>query len=134
MLVHTAKCFFVVLPILCFHIKGKWPRGLRRDTTSPAQTLGLRVRFPLEAWMSVCLYSVFVLSCVGSGLATGRAPVGVLPTVCKIRNRPEGIIRKVVGEEGSMQKSFPYYCAYYILFLCWCPVLKPFKIYQYPWT
>jgi hypothetical protein len=30
----------------------------------------------------VCLYSVFVLSCGGSGLATGWSPVkGVLPTV-----------------------------------------------------
>jgi hypothetical protein len=37
--------------------------------------------------MDVCVYSVFVLSCVGSGLATGWSIVqGVLPTVymCKI--------------------------------------------------
>jgi hypothetical protein len=37
--------------------------------------------------MDVCVYSVFVLSCVGSGLATGLSLVqGVLPTVykCKI--------------------------------------------------
>jgi hypothetical protein len=35
--------------------------------------------------MNVCVYSVFVLPCVGSGLATGWSPVqGVLPTVCKI--------------------------------------------------
>jgi hypothetical protein len=34
----------------------------------------------------VCVYSVFVLSCVGSGLATGWSPVqGVLPTVYKIK-------------------------------------------------
>jgi hypothetical protein len=34
--------------------------------------------------MFVCVYSVFVLSCVGSGLATGRSLVqGVLPTVYK---------------------------------------------------
>jgi hypothetical protein len=37
--------------------------------------------------MSVCIYSVFSLSCVGSGLATGTFPVqGVLPTVNKIYN------------------------------------------------
>jgi hypothetical protein len=37
--------------------------------------------------MDVCVYSVLVLSCVGSGLATGRSLVqGVLSTVykCKI--------------------------------------------------
>jgi hypothetical protein len=35
--------------------------------------------------MSVRLYFVFVLSCVGSGLATSWSPIqGVLPTVYKI--------------------------------------------------
>jgi hypothetical protein len=34
------------------------------------QTLQWWVRIPLEAWMSVCDYSVFVF-CVGSGHATG---------------------------------------------------------------
>jgi hypothetical protein len=36
--------------------------------------------------MDVCVYSVFMLSCVGSGPATGWSPVqGVLPIVCKIK-------------------------------------------------
>jgi hypothetical protein len=36
--------------------------------------------------MSVCVYSVFVLSCVGSSLATGCCPVkGVLPNLNKIK-------------------------------------------------
>jgi hypothetical protein len=49
--------------------------------------LGSWVWIPLEAWMSVCFYSVLVLSCVGSGLVTGWSPVqGVLPIVCKIHN------------------------------------------------
>jgi hypothetical protein len=40
----------------------------------------------LEAWMFVCVYSVFVLSCVSSGLATGLSLVqGVLPIVCKCK-------------------------------------------------
>jgi hypothetical protein len=55
--------------------------------SSPVRTLGSWVRIPLEAWMFVWVYSVFVLSCVGSGLATGWSLVqGVLPTVykCKI--------------------------------------------------
>jgi hypothetical protein len=58
--------------------------------------------------MFVCVYSVFVLSSVGSGLATGGSLVqGVLPTVykCKItephkeeakaRNGPERHIRRI---------------------------------------
>jgi hypothetical protein len=43
-------------------------RGLRHELSSLAQTLGSWVRNPLEACMSVCVYSVFVL---GTGLATG---------------------------------------------------------------
>jgi hypothetical protein len=50
--------------------------------TSPARTLGSWVQIQLMAWMSVCIYSVLVLSCVCSGLATGWWPIrGVLPTV-----------------------------------------------------
>jgi hypothetical protein len=44
-----------------------WPRGLRHELSSLARTLGSWVRISLEAWMSVCVYSVFVF---GSGLAT----------------------------------------------------------------
>jgi hypothetical protein len=45
---------------------------------------------PIKAWMSVCVYSVFVLSCVGSGLPTGWSPVhGILPTVLGLRNWSE---------------------------------------------
>jgi hypothetical protein len=39
----------------------QWPRGLRHEPSSPAPTLGLWVRIPLKARMSVCVYSVFVL-------------------------------------------------------------------------
>jgi hypothetical protein len=69
--------------------------------SSPAHTYGSWRLIPLEAWMFVCVSSVFVLSCVGSGLATGWSPVqGVLPTVYNIHsfqinsdgNRPEGLI------------------------------------------
>jgi hypothetical protein len=70
-----------------FGSRSQWPRGLRHEMSSPAWTLGSWVQILLEAWMFVCLYSVFVLSCVGSGLATGWSLVqGVLPTVynCKI--------------------------------------------------
>jgi hypothetical protein len=51
----------------------------RQEMSLPARTLRSWVRIPLKAWMSVCVYSVFVL---GSGLATGWSPIqGVLPTV-----------------------------------------------------
>jgi hypothetical protein len=39
--------------------------------SSLARTLGLYVRISLKAWMSLCVYSVFVLSFVGSDLAKG---------------------------------------------------------------
>jgi hypothetical protein len=70
------------------HGWSQWPSGLKHEMSSPAWTLGSWVRIPLEAWMFVWVYSVFVLSCVGRGLATGWSPVqGVLPIVykCKIR-------------------------------------------------
>jgi hypothetical protein len=57
------------------------------EMSLPTWTLGSCVRILLEAWMFVCVYSVFVLSCVSSGLATGWSLVqGVLPIVynCKI--------------------------------------------------
>jgi hypothetical protein len=42
----------------------QWPRGLRHELSSLAQTLGTWDRISLEACMSVCVYSIFVLSCV----------------------------------------------------------------------
>jgi hypothetical protein len=63
-----------------------WPRGLRHKPSPPARTLGLWVRITLEAWMSVCVYSVCVVLCVGSGLAMGWSLVqGALPTVYRIK-------------------------------------------------
>jgi hypothetical protein len=44
--------------------QSQWPRGLRHEKSSPAGTLGSLVRIPLEALMSVCICSVFVLFCV----------------------------------------------------------------------
>jgi hypothetical protein len=42
--------------------QSQWQCDLRHELPSTAQTLGSWVRIPLEAWMSVCVYSVFVLS------------------------------------------------------------------------
>jgi hypothetical protein len=67
--------------------RSQWERGLRAEMSSPAQTLGSWVRIPLEAWLSARVSSVFVLSCVGSGLATGLITVQeFLPTVYKIHS------------------------------------------------
>jgi hypothetical protein len=50
-----------------FRRRPQWPRGLRHELSSTAQTLGSCVRIPLGACMSVCIYAV----CAGSGLAMG---------------------------------------------------------------
>jgi hypothetical protein len=60
-LVKTVKTYCVL--VIC---KGRsqWPRSLRHELSSPARTLGSWLRIQLKAWTSVCIYSVFVLSCV----------------------------------------------------------------------
>jgi hypothetical protein len=50
-----------IVPRLGHDRRSQWPRGLRHEMSSPARTLGLWVRIPLKACMSVCVYSVFVL-------------------------------------------------------------------------
>jgi hypothetical protein len=65
----------------------QWPCGLRHRMSLPAQTLGFWVWILLRAWTFVSDYSVFMLSCAGSGLVMGWSLIqGVLPTVCKIHN------------------------------------------------
>jgi hypothetical protein len=75
---HSSQLFFTESVVLWWHFiqilsikpplilenecRSQWPRGLRHELTSPAQTLGSWVRIPLQAWMSVCVY-VLVLSC-----------------------------------------------------------------------
>jgi hypothetical protein len=53
---------FISLPLLA--CRSRSSRGLRHELSSLARTLGSWVRIPLKAWMSVCVYSVFVLSFV----------------------------------------------------------------------
>jgi hypothetical protein len=50
--------------VLYLSSRSQWPRSPRHELSSLTQTLGSCFRIPLEAWMSVCFYSVFVLSCV----------------------------------------------------------------------
>jgi hypothetical protein len=51
--------------------RSQWPRGLRHELSSSARTLGSWVRVVPEAWIFVYVYSVFVLTCIGSDSATG---------------------------------------------------------------
>jgi hypothetical protein len=70
--------------------RSQWMRGLRHELSLLSRTLGSWVRITLKAWMSVCVYSMFVLSCIRSGLTTGWSPVkGILPTVLGWRNWSE---------------------------------------------
>jgi hypothetical protein len=69
--------------LLIFFSRSQWKLGLRHELSSPSQTLGSWVLVPLEAWLFVSFYCVFVLSCVSIDHATGWSPTqGVLPTVC----------------------------------------------------
>jgi hypothetical protein len=51
--------------------RSQWPRYLRHEMFTPSQTVGSWVRIPVDAWMSFRVSSMFVLSCICSGLATG---------------------------------------------------------------
>jgi hypothetical protein len=62
--------------------RAQWPRGLRHEMSSPAQTFRSWVRISVEAWVSVRVSSLFVLSCVGSGRATGLITRPKSPTNC----------------------------------------------------
>jgi hypothetical protein len=68
-----------VIPMLrCADHSG---RAVWRELPSFARTLESWIRIQLEAWMSVCVYCVFVL---GSDLAMGWSVVqGVLPNVLR---------------------------------------------------
>jgi hypothetical protein len=64
---------------------------LKAWTVFARSTLGSWLRIPLKAWMSLCVYSVCVVLCVGSGLATGWSPVQeVLPTIYRRGNWKSG--------------------------------------------
>jgi hypothetical protein len=68
--------------------RSQWLRGLRYELSSLARTLVSRVRFPLNAWLSACVYSV-----------TGWSPVqGVLPTV----------LCSKVGTTGKRKKELKF--------------------------
>jgi hypothetical protein len=67
---HAVPCVIdLIISNIFFHIKqctsrSQRPHDLRHEPSSPARTVGSWIRIPLNAWMSLCVYSVFVLSCV----------------------------------------------------------------------
>jgi hypothetical protein len=84
---HLCRDFYGFIPIIKRKCRSQWPPSLRNEQSSAAQTLGSWVRTPLEALIFVFVYSVFVLSCVGSDLAASWSSVqGVLQTVWRSRN------------------------------------------------
>jgi hypothetical protein len=66
----------------------------------PSRNTGIVGSYPTGGMdVCMCVYSLFVLSCLGSDLATGWSLVqGVLPTVCKI------CIPQINSEMGTGQK------------------------------
>jgi hypothetical protein len=65
-------------------------RAVRHELFSFARTLRSLVRIPLRAWIFVCVYSVFVLSCVGSAALRRAVPHSRSSTDClRIRNGSE---------------------------------------------
>jgi hypothetical protein len=51
-----------ILALTCSSCRSQWPRGLRHEPSSLAQTLGSWVRIPLKARMSVCAF-ILCLCC-----------------------------------------------------------------------
>jgi hypothetical protein len=49
----------------------QWPLSLKQELSSSSRILGSWVRISLEAWMSVCVYSVCVALCVARDRTTG---------------------------------------------------------------
>jgi hypothetical protein len=80
---------FIVFKCVTPLSRSRWPRCLRHELSLLALTLGLWVPFPLVTRISA--FALFVLFCVGSGLATGWSPGKVvLPTVYRVKKMKNG--------------------------------------------
>jgi hypothetical protein len=84
--------------------------------------------------MSVSVYYVFVLSCVGSGLAIGlitrpRSPVYKDPyyQINFDGNGPEGVIRKTEDTRRCVSNQAAATCFTLVWFLAWL-ILRPWKM------
>jgi hypothetical protein len=109
---------------ICKHLQGRsqWLCSLRRELSLLARTLGLWFRIPLKAWMSACIYSVFMLSCIGSSLAMGWSPIyGVLLAVLGLRNWSEtkcfmDALCSRVGATGKRERTHKGFRTYYSMY------------------
>jgi hypothetical protein len=92
------------------HGRSQWPRGLRRGS-SAAHLLGLWVRIPHRAWMSVCC-ECCVLSGRGlcDGLVTRPEESYRLWCVSNVCDREASIIRRPRPPRGcrAIGKKFPH--------------------------
>jgi hypothetical protein len=74
--------------------------------SSLARTLGSWVRIPLKAWMSVSVYSVFLLSCVLVAALRRADPSFKSPTDCVyIREQEKRPIRAVEPQKKDKLDS-----------------------------
>jgi hypothetical protein len=85
--------------------RSQWSRCLWHEISSPPRTLGSWVRIPLKACMFVCVYSVFVLSCVGSGFASGWSPVQGVLSMYLCLYSPCGPWPEDQPSQGSYQRT-----------------------------
>jgi hypothetical protein len=72
--------------------RSQWPCGLSHELSSLVRTLGSWVGIPLKAGMFVCVYSVFLLSCVQVVAFRLADPPSKSPIDCvrinKLKKRP----------------------------------------------
>jgi hypothetical protein len=92
----------------------QWPRGLRHKLSSPPRTMGSRVPIPLEAWMSACVYSIFVLSCVQvAALRWADPPSKESHRLCrrsrKLKKRPSPVMPQIHGYPIRQNSSSALY-------------------------
>jgi hypothetical protein len=78
---HIGGLFLFVMYTKSLTCRPQWPRGLQHGIPSPFQRVGIVVSNPTRC-TDVCVYSVFVLPCIGSGLATRLFPHPRSPTNC----------------------------------------------------
>jgi hypothetical protein len=72
-------------------------------TVFPRSNSGIVGLNPTES-MDVCIYSVFLLPCVGSGFATSWSPIqGVSPTVLGLRHWSESVSRMPCARKWETQ-------------------------------
>jgi hypothetical protein len=62
--VNLGTLILASLRIFVLSGRSQWPCGLRHEPSSLARTLESWVRIPFKAWISVRVYSVFVLFCL----------------------------------------------------------------------